>query len=162
MPRMIRAGYRDAIAGALLLALAGGYHALTQRIPASSLSDAVGPDGLPKLLAAALAVVAAALIVKGLWLGRAPAAAPAPADDEAPATLPRALGFLAIGVGYMLVAPFTGYAIGLALVIAAVALYERAVPGPMLLAVAVAGGAGFWLVFVKLLGVEQPVSRLFG
>jgi putative tricarboxylic transport membrane protein len=159
---MIRAGHRDAIAGALLLALAGGYHVATQRIPVSSLSDAVGPDGLPKMLAAALAVVAAALIVKGLWLGRVPDPVQAIDEDEPPATLPRALGFLAIGVGYMLVAPWTGYAIGLALVIAAVALYERSVPSLMMLAVAAGGGVGFWLIFVKLLGVEQPVSRLLG
>jgi putative tricarboxylic transport membrane protein len=161
---MIRAGHKDAIAGALLLALAGGYHVATQRIPVSSLSDAVGPDGLPKLLAAALALVAAALIVKGLWLGLGAHTVRADdeEEDEPPAALPRALGFLAIGVGYMVVAPWTGYAIGVALLIAAVALYERAAPSVTMLAVAAGGGIAFWLIFVKLLGVEQPVARLLG
>ncbi|MGL4242161.1 MAG: tripartite tricarboxylate transporter TctB family protein [Beijerinckiaceae bacterium] len=160
---MVRAGHKDAIAGALLIALAAGYHAATLRIPVSSLSDGVGPDGLPRLLAAALALVGAALFVKGLWFGRAtekPAASDP--DDEAPASLPRALGFIAIGVGYMLIAPWTGYAVGIALVIAAVALYERAPPSPLMLAVSAGGGLGFWLIFVKLLGVEQPLSRLLG
>ena len=160
----LREGHRDAIAGALLLALAAGYHAATLRIQTSSLADAVGPDGLPRLLAATLAVVGAALAAKGLWLARrqAPSVPEADGDDDPPATLPRALGFLAIGAGYMLLAPWTGYALGLALVIGAVALYERAAPSPLLLAVAVGGGVGFWLIFVKLLGVEQPVSRLLG
>jgi putative tricarboxylic transport membrane protein len=160
---MVHAGHKDAIAGALLLALAGAYFIATRRIPVSSLSDDVGPDGLPKLLAAALAVVAAALIAKGLWIGRMRQPLQVADDgDDPPATLPRALGFLAIGVGYMIVAPLTGYAVGLAVVIAAVAVYERAVPSIMMLAVAAGGGLGFWLVFVKLLGVEQPISRLLG
>lgn len=156
-------GVKDVVAGALLLALASGYLLATQLIPVSSLSDGVGPDGLPKLLAAALAIVASALMVKGIWTSRRAVTTPlADADEVAPASLPRALGFLAIGAGYMLVAPWLGYAAGLALVIAAVALYERAAPGWAMLAVAIAGGTGFWLIFVKLLGVEQPASRLFG
>src|SRR5262245_60607146 len=101
---------KDTIAGLLLLALAGVYYRATLGIADSSLSDAVGADGLPKLLALLLVVVAAALAVKGALAGRAPAEATAPArpaddDEDAHATLPRALGFVAIGVGYMIVAP---------------------------------------------------------
>ncbi len=62
----------------------------------------------------------------------------------------------------MIVAPAVGYAIGLALLIVAVALYERERLSLRLVGVAAAGGVGFWLIFVKLLGTEQPVSWLLG
>lgn len=161
---MSGSGKTDAIAGALLLGVAAVYYQATLGLQVSSLSDSVGPDGLPRLLAAGLALVALSLIGKGLWLARkaAPTVEAEPGGEEPAAKLPRALGFLAIGIGYMLVAPWTGYAIALALVIMAVALYEGAVPGLRLVLVAVGGGVGFWLVFVRLLGVEQPVSRLLG
>ena len=154
---------KDTIAGLLLLALAGAYLLATRGIPDSSLSDAVGATGLPYVLAAALAILAAMLTVKGLLAARA-AATPVPVEEEAEerATLPRALGFVGIGIGYMIVAPAVGYAIGLALLIVAVALYERERLSLRLVGVAAAGGIGFWLIFVKLLGTEQPVSRLLG
>jgi hypothetical protein len=159
--------HKDTIAGLLLLALAGGYFAATRVIPDSSLSDAVGPTGLPYVLAAALAILALMLMAKGLVAGRRePATAPAAAEQditkEERSTPLRAMGFVAIGVGYMLVAPLTGYAIGLALLIVAVALYERERLSARLLAVAAGGGVAFWLIFVRLLGTEQPVSWLLG
>ncbi len=154
---------KDTIAGLLLLALAGAFFLATRTIPDSSLSDAVGATGLPYVLAAALAILAAMLTVKGLLTARA-AAAPAPAGDEVDehASPLRALGFVGIGIGYMIVAPAVGYAIGLALLIVAVALYERERLSLRLVGVAAVGGIGFWLIFVKLLGTEQPVSWLLG
>ncbi len=151
---------KDTIAGLLLLGLTGAYFIATRAIPESSLSDAVGPTGLPYVLAAALAILAAMLTVKGLVAARAAAA---PDEDGGERSTPiRALGFVAIGVGYMIVAPLTGYAIGLALLIVAVALYERERLSLRLVAVAAGGGIGFWLIFVRLLGTEQPVSWLLG
>ncbi len=154
---------KDTIAGLLLLALAGAYVLATRTIPDSSLSDAVGATGLPYVLAIALVILAAMLTVKGLLAARA-AAALVPAGDEAEerSTPLRALGFVAIGIGYMIVAPAVGYAVGLALLIVAIALYERERLSLRLLGVAAAGGIGFWLIFVKLLGTEQPVSWLLG
>jgi putative tricarboxylic transport membrane protein len=153
--------HRDSIAGVLLLAVAAGYYWLSLGIPSSSLSDEVGADGLPRLLAAALAIVAATLLIKGLLIR--PAAAPeAAADDEARdhAALPRAFGFVLIGCGYMVLAPLVGFAIGIAALVVAVAVYEREALSLKLLAVAAAGGLGFWLVFVRFLGVEQPAASL--
>jgi putative tricarboxylic transport membrane protein len=154
---------RDSLAALLLLAVAGLYYQATLAIPSSSLSDAVGADGLPKLLTAALALVALALVVKGALAARraAPVVSAADAGEER-ATPLRALGFIAIGVGYMIVAPWTGYLVAVALLIVAVAVYEGERPSLKLTAIAAAGGVGFWLVFVKLLGVEQPMSRLLG
>jgi len=151
---------KDVASGAVLLAIAGAYHLATRRIARSSLSDEVGADGLPHLLTAALVLLGGAIALRGL-LARPVAAAPAVGDggDAAQqAGLPRALGFLAIGVGYMLVAPLVGYAVGVALLIVAVALYEGLAPSWRLAAVACAGGVAFWLIFVALLGVTQPAS----
>ncbi|MHB2169055.1 tripartite tricarboxylate transporter TctB family protein [Alsobacter sp. R-9] len=161
----MRSAIRDVAAGGVLLVVAGLYYWQTRQIQQSSLSDDVGPEGLPLVLAAALALVAAAIAVKGVVLAlraRALPVAGAPVDDEdAPASLPRALGFLAIGVGYILLAPYTGFAIGIALLVATVALYEGIRPDWRLAAVAVGAGLFFWVVFVKFLGTEQPVGLLF-
>ena len=162
---------RDIASGAVLLALAGGYHLATRQIPRSSLSDEVGADGLPRLLTAALVLLGAAIALRGL-MQRAPApargadaadtTANATADEAPHSALPRALGFLALGVGYMLLAPLVGYVLAVALLIVAVALYEGLAPSWRLAAVACAAGVLYWLVFVALLGVEQPVSRFWG
>jgi putative tricarboxylic transport membrane protein len=153
---------KDSIAGLLLLALAGGYYWLTRDIPSSSLSDEVGADGLPKVLAAALAVVAAMIAGKGFLAGRKPVSVPITEGDEdhEHAALPRALGFVLIGIGYMAIAPLFGFAIGIAMLIVAVAIYEREALSPKLIAVAVGGGVGFWLVFVRFLGTDQPAAAL--
>jgi len=160
---------RDVASGVVLLALAAAYHVATRQIPHSSLSDEVGADGLPHLLTALLALLGALIALRGVFgrglLARRPAspAAPAPADDDAHQSTPlRALGFLALGVGYMLVAPLVGYPAAAALLIGSVALYEGMAPSWRLVAVACAGGLLFWLLFVVLLGVEQPTSRFWG
>jgi putative tricarboxylic transport membrane protein len=153
--------HKDSIAGVMLLALAGGYYWLALAIPSSSLSDEVGADGLPRLLAISLAVVACLILAKGLMAKRQAAPAAGAVDEAADhAALPRALGFIAIGAGYMVIAPLIGFAAGVAVLVVAVAVYEREPISPKLLAVAVAGGLGFWLAFVWFLGTEQPVSSL--
>jgi putative tricarboxylic transport membrane protein len=153
---------KDTITGALLLALSAGYYWLTRDIPSSSLSDEVGADGLPKVLALVLAIVATLLAGKGLVAARKPVTVSAVAneDEDEHAALPRALGFIVLGIGYMVVAPLVGFVIGIALLIVAVAIYEREPLTPKLLAVAAAGGLGYWLVFVRFLGTEQPLSTL--
>jgi putative tricarboxylic transport membrane protein len=150
---------KDSIAGLLLLLLAAGYWWLTLAIPSSSLSDEVGADGLPKLLTLALAVVACLLIGKGLIAMRS--TVPVKTEEEVEAApLPRALGFVAIGIGYMVIAPLAGFSLGIAALIIAVAVYERERLSAKLLAVAAGAGLGFWLVFVRFLGTEQPFSAL--
>ena len=73
----------------------------------------------------------------------------------------RALGLLAIAAGYVVLAPLVGYAVALALLIASVAAYEGMTLSWRLAAVAAGGAVVFWLLFVQLLGVEQPQSWLF-
>jgi putative tricarboxylic transport membrane protein len=104
-----------------------------------------------------------AMMARGaLALRRAKAPAAAAAEDaEAAAGLPRALGFLAIGAGYVVILPYAGYALSIALLIAAVALYEGARRDWRIPATAVFGGVLFWLLFDKLLGVSPPPGILF-
>jgi putative tricarboxylic transport membrane protein len=157
---------RDGLSGLLLLGLAAGYYRLTLSIPSSSLSDEVGADGLPIVLAAALALVACLLVAKSLLAWYRFVQPPHPesvqAEDEAdqPAPLLRALGFVAIGIAYMVIAPIVGFAVGIAGLIMAVAVYERERLSLKLIAVAVTAGLGFWLAFVRFLGTEQPFSSL--
>jgi putative tricarboxylic transport membrane protein len=153
---------KDVLSGVILLIVAGAYYWATLQIPDSSLSDEVGAQGLPRILAVLLAGLALLIIVRGLAMERkrlVSVQVDANGDvEEGMASPRRALGFLAIAAGYVVVAPFLGFAPALALLIAAVAIYEGMKPSWRLALVAVAGAIAFWLLFVQLLGVEQPAS----
>jgi putative tricarboxylic transport membrane protein len=153
---------KDLISGLVLLAVSGTYYAWSSEIADSTLSDEVGATGLPHVLSVILAILAVLLIVRAMLLRRArTAAAAADADDEGDAGLPRAIGFLLLGAVYVFVLPFVGYVAGTALLIGAVALYEGAPRNWVVLAAAVGGAVFYWAIFVKLLGVHQPVGSLF-
>lgn len=159
---------RDVAAGLGLLAFAGLYFAGTLRIQQSELSDEVGAAGMPVILAALLAILAALLTARG-WLAGRPARAGGPAATaegareagEGGAPIRRVLGFLGIAALYVPVALALGYVVGLAFLIAAIACYEGIRPTWRLAAVAFGGAAFFWVVFVRLLGVAQPRGILF-
>ncbi len=109
--------------------------------------------------------MALALIAKSLLALRLASGAPfkpGDTDEDERASLPRALTFAGLGVGYMVIAPWVGFAVAIALLVMATALFEGARLSWRLGAVAAAVGLGFWLVFVRFLGVEQPISRLIG
>ncbi len=76
--------------------------------------------------------------------------------------MPRALGFLAFGAAYVLLLPFVGYIIATALLIGAIAIYEGAPRRSWIVPVAaIGGGLFYWAIFVKLLGVNQPIGSIF-
>ena len=150
---------KDVLSGGILLVVAGAYYWATLQIPDSSLSDEVGAQGLPRILALLLAGLAALIVFRGLVMARKAAVAAGPEEGEAP--LPRALGLLAIAASYIVVAPLVGFGPGLALLIAAVALFEGMRLSWRMAVVAAAGAFAFWLLFVRLLGVEQPASLWF-
>ncbi len=155
---------KDVLAGAGLLVLAGLYGAATLQIQQSSLSDEIGPTGLPLILAGLLAALSVLLMVRGWVMARTvavPAIVSVSEEDEPAAPLRRALGFLVLGLLYVVASPVLGYVAALTILIAGIALYEGARPSWPLLAVAVGGAGVFWLLFVGLLGVEQPHSLLF-
>lgn len=160
---------KDLVGGFVLLALAGAYYWSATTIPQSMLDDAFGARGLPVILAGLLAFLAVILIAQSLLNMRAARASavhdPAGTTDgdegEYGAGLPRALGFLLIGVGYVLLLPVLGYPISIGLMIATIALFEGAERNWKIPATAVFGGVLFWLLFDKLLGVAQPSGILF-
>lgn len=165
---------RDVIGGLAATAIGAGYLAMAATIRTSALSDAVGPAGLPKVLGAAMLGLGLILTAKGLLAGRTAAVPGSPeAEDEAegpdagpphaaPATaLLRVAGLVAIGAAYLLVVRTIGYAPAIALLIAATALHGGVRPGMRLVAIAVAGAAAYYVLFVLVLGIPLPAGRLF-
>ena len=152
---------RDFVCGLALLALALGYFALTAEIQFSQLADDVGADGLPRVYAGVLATLGLALA--GFNLPRRAARPAAANDNTAPHSrellqLRRALGVLGIGVLYVLLAPWIGYAPAIALVIVGTAVYQGAAFGWRLAAIGAGGALFLWLVFVVLLHIRQPAG----
>lgn len=148
---------RDAVIGAVILAFAGLYWLAAGTIRRSSLEDSIGAAGLPNTLAALLAGLAVLLILRGLVLKPQPSREPAgEAANETPRAHLRALGMLALGVAYLLVVPTLGYAVSVALLVGAVALYNHRQPSLGLALVAVAVATGFYILFVRLLDIPLP------
>jgi len=148
---------RDAVVGAVILAFAGLYWLAAGTIRRSSLEDSIGAAGLPNTLAALLAGLAILLIVRSLLLRPRPVREPA---SEGPAEAPRAhlraVGMLALGVAYLLIVPTLGYAVSVALLVGAVALYNHQRLSLRLALVAVFVAAGFYFLFVQLLNIPLP------
>ncbi|MCJ8142888.1 tripartite tricarboxylate transporter TctB family protein [Ancylobacter sp. A5.8] len=159
---------KDSLSGLVLLALAGGYYWATGFIADSTLEDEVGAVGLPHALTLALVLLGLILLVRGLLAARAAAAHAATGpgaarveDEERDARVPRALGFLAIGAAYVVLLPYLGYLVSVALLIGAVSLFEGAPRRWTVPLTAIGGALLYWAVFVKLLGVNQPAGLLF-
>jgi putative tricarboxylic transport membrane protein len=156
---------KDTAAGLGLIAIAIAYWLGTNAIPHSVLAGEVRADGLPKLLAWGLGVLGLVLVAQGLlWRARpAPAeAAAADAPVQARSWYPhwyshwRALGMIAFAAGYIIAVPTLGYTITIALLLAAVALYNGAARSPRVLLLAVLGAALFYVLFVHVLKVPLP------
>jgi hypothetical protein len=150
---------RDLVCAVLGLALAVAYYAAADALPRSLLADGVGADGVPKLLAVALAVLSVALGARSLLAG----ASAANAGSEGLGLLRhlRALGVAALGAAFVVLAPVLGYPLALALLLLAAALYYGA--ALQLQVVLYAGGTAaiLWLIFARVLGVAMPAG-LFG
>lgn len=152
---------KDLVGGLALLAVTGFYYWAIGSIAHSSLSDEVGADGLPTLLAIGAFGVGALLVLRGgLATLRSTGEAPA---EEGERTAPplRAIGFLLFGLAYIFLLPYVGYIAAIALLLMGIALYEGAARNWKVPAVALGGALFFWAMFVKLLGVQQPAG-LFG
>jgi len=143
----------DLVLAALIAALAALYWRAADEIPRSLLSDAVGADGLPKLLAIGLAICAALLAARALWRRDRRPAPPLGAHL-------RPLGIPAIGAGYVVLAPIVGYQAAVAALIAAAIFYFGARAPAAIAASAVLGATALWLVFAKALGVAMPAAGI--
>jgi hypothetical protein len=144
---------RDRVLGLILLLVDGLYYLSARALPASDLSDAVGPAGLPKAYAAALAVLALALVVRGRGVVDGP--------TVSPRVLGRISGLLAIGIAYVVLVPWAGYPLTLTGLIIGTAFYQGGRLDGRVVTVGVLGAAVLWLVFVQVLGVAQPVGAWF-
>ena len=70
----------------------------------------------------------------------------------------RAIGMLLIGVGYLLVVTTLGYAVSIALLMAATALYNGGGRSWRIVLFAIVGAAAFHLIFVVFLGIPLPLG----
>ena len=139
-------------------------------IPTSPLEGQVGAAGFPKLLAISLGGLALIRIAQTLLTARraggrsSPAAGAAVVDDGRSSEYAawrqhgRAVGMLGIGIGYILLLPILGYVLSVALLIAAVALYNRRRPSLGLAAIAIIGAGLLYVVFVRLLQIPLPAG----
>ena len=138
--------------------LAAGYLRLAGHIPESLLSDTVGAAGLPRAVGSALGVVGVLLCARSVL--RAGPQREAAGEGWRPHL--RALGLLAILFGYVLLAPWLGYAVATGLLLAAGAAYAGARRGRDLVLVPAIAALVFWLLFVQAFGIPMPGSLLFG
>jgi putative tricarboxylic transport membrane protein len=148
---------KDVVSGCVLVLVALAYYGASTAIQSSTLEDEFGPGGLPFILATLLGLVGAVIALRGLALAP-PAAAFGSGELR---RFARGLGVLAIGFAYILLVPYLGFILTIALLIVAVALYEGLPLSWRVPAVAGAGAGFLWLLFVKLLGVPQPAGLLF-
>lgn len=143
----------DVALGVGALALAGAYGAFAQAIPVSMLSDAVGPGGVPLVIAAMMGLAGAGLLLRTALVG------PRPVKDSP--NHARAAGLLGLLVLYVLAVSLLGYPVAVALLAAGVAWFAGG-RGPGIVAFAIGLAALFWLGFVMLLGIPFPSGTLFG
>ena len=150
--------------GGATLALAVGYHLLAAQIPESQLSDAVGPQGLPRIYAYLLGGLSLVLVAKSLRTsGPQPnAQGPEPtAHRPLPTASSRVLrpaGVVAIGAVYIVVVPWLGYIVSLAALVAATTYYLGGGPAKRVALVGLCGALLFWLLFVAVLGIQHPAG----
>lgn len=152
---------RDLVCAAAGWALAAVVWLGASRLQRSLLSDDFGADGMPKGLAIALAIVSTLIAVRALWRRGAAGAS----DAVAPGQHAKAVGILALGFGYVLLAPWSGYLPAAFLLLAATTLYYGARPSATLFGVSLAGALFLWWMFARMLSISMPspgLLRLLG
>ncbi|MGI9417367.1 MAG: tripartite tricarboxylate transporter TctB family protein [Geminicoccaceae bacterium] len=152
----------------MMLLVAVVYWFEADKIRISPLDGPVGASGLPKTLAYALAVLAAILIVRSLAGALTGAkTVRTQAEDDSDRSLVdilmphlRAVGLLAIGVGYLLLVSWFGYAITIAALLLVVSLYIGATLSLRTLVIAAIGGVVCHVLFVEFLGIPLPAGKI--
>jgi hypothetical protein len=147
---------RDLAFGSATLALSAAYYWMAAAIPESQLADAIGPQGLPKTYAVLLGGLSLILIVRSLRRARTDDRNAPPSPFPLPPALWRVAGMLAIGIVYILVAPWLGYLLSIAALILATTYYQGGAINRQVAVVALSGGIFFWLLFVVMMRIQQP------
>jgi hypothetical protein len=155
---------RDLVSGGILLVFSVVYYLMAAAIPPSLLADTVGPGGMPKSYGIALGILSILLIAQALYARRRAAIAgrpmrrdPGKTKEEIHSAL-RAAGMLAIGVVYVIVLPYLGYIVSLALLIGATAWYQERARMRWLWVSAVVGAVLFYVIFVLVLQIAEPAG----
>ncbi len=158
--------HKDAIAGMALVILAIVYWIGAGNIPKSLLEGGVGAGALPKLLGVLLLVLSVILVLQTILAARRrkDAGAEAPAEDvDSDGPQPskarrhlKALGFLLISIGYVVLVEFVGYAPAIAYLLGALVWFSGGASRRPIAPFAVIGAVFFWLLFVEALGIRQP------
>jgi hypothetical protein len=150
--------HRDLAFGGAGLAISILYYWMATLVPVSQLADAIGPQGLPKVYAVILAALSLMLMIrsvrgrvsrKGEWESSRMVA-----DSRSRSF--RAVGMLAIGIGYILLVPWLGYLLSISGLIFATTYYQGGTVGRQAALVALCGGVFFWVLFVAFMGIAQP------
>lgn len=158
---------KDVWIGFVMLLGSALYWLNAQDIPISPLDGAVNAAVVPKMLAGTLGFLSLLLIVQGLIRARFRSAPPEPEDQPSSAAAEpgrqqrlahhaRAVGLLALGAAYLLVLPWLGYLLSIALLMGAVALYMGAVASWRFLATVAVLALAYQLLFVQLLNIQLP------
>ncbi len=158
---------RDTWIGLFMLLVAGVYWFEASKIKVSPLDDGIGAAGLPKSLAYGLAALSILLIVRsvaGVLMSTAPAKEETSTTTAAETWKPhlRAVGMLAIGVGYLLLVSTLGYIITIGALIFCVSLYIGAPLNLRTVLVASIGGVAYYFLFVRFLGIPLPDGAILG
>jgi hypothetical protein len=137
-------------------------------ISRSPLEGQVGADGFPKLLAVSLGVLVIIRLVQLVLAerrvrgGKSPGAptesTSARTDSASWRPHLRAAGMIALGIGYIVILPTLGYLLSIALLLAAVALYNGRRASLGLAGVAIVGAGLLYVMFVRLLDVPLPAG----
>ena len=148
---------KDQALGLFLIALGVAYYWMASRLPRSLISDRVGAEGFPKLLASALILFSVILIVQSFIRKLA---SPAPGTRKDPEktwrTFAHAGGMLGLGAGYLLIISRVGYLLSIALLLAAALRYQKEPLSTKVLLTALLGGVFFWAFFVFALRTPMP------
>ncbi|GGE45506.1 tripartite tricarboxylate transporter TctB family protein [Actibacterium pelagium] len=152
---------RDIWIGLVMLGVSIFYWLEASKIRVSPLDDPVGASGLPKSLAWALGALAILLIIRAISISLMTSSETVAKEDPQPLSERirphlRAIGMLALGVGYLLVVNTLGYVISIGLLIFFVSLYIGAPLSQRTILIALIGPFGFYLLFVLFLGIPLP------
>jgi putative tricarboxylic transport membrane protein len=136
------------------------YRAFQQRV--SALADTIGPAGMPKVLGFLMLALGIILCLQALYRTFNTASQTNTAETNASEwqgegkKILSAFGLLGLAIVYLLIVSFLGYALSIAILLAAVALYLGATLSWKLGVIALGGAGLLWAIFVILLGVPMP------
>jgi putative tricarboxylic transport membrane protein len=161
---------RDVWIGLAALALGGWYWRAAGDIPISPLDGIVNAAALPRSLAVAMMgfsvlLILRALAIEAMYLRAARRAAGPVADRPAldgqaftAGQHLKAAGIVAIGIAYLLILPYLGYLLSVALLVIVASVYIGARAGAYTVGVGLMVAVAYYLLFVRLLDIPLPAG----